>query len=200
LLYVVATLIPLASFVFILIAGGLKNLGRTYRSTDWGSTLYWLLGGDQVGKGGAYLATGAIATSAVLGFIGLGLYLREFPVVVVEHAAHASEHATPHHDAKGHEEQDEPNPQDKPAPKEGEEAAASAEGRVGELAGNRVLSASDTRWSGSITWTRLPPPPGVRADDDKRAGVKLELGFRIDHLAAAMFAMVAFVATLIHFF
>src|SRR5438132_14228375 len=112
LLYVVATLIPLASFVFILVAGGLKNLGRTYRSTDWGSTLYWLLGGDQVGKGGAYLATGAIATSAVLGFVGLGLFLRENPVVVIEHAAHASEHAAPHTDAKGHEGHDEPQARD----------------------------------------------------------------------------------------
>src|SRR5687767_4251616 len=89
LLYVVATLIPLATFVFILLAGGLKNLGRSYRSTDWGSTLYWLLGGDQVGKGGAYLATGAIATSAVLGMIGLGLFLRQYPVVVADHASHA---------------------------------------------------------------------------------------------------------------
>src|SRR5436305_535557 len=110
LLYVAATLIPLASFVFLLVAGGLKNLGRTHRSTDWGSTLYWLLGGDQVGKGGAYLATGAIATSAVLGFIGLGLFLRQFPVVLVEHAAHATEHAAPHTDVTGHEEQDEPKP------------------------------------------------------------------------------------------
>jgi NADH-quinone oxidoreductase subunit L len=200
LLYVVATLIPLASFVFILIAGGLKNLGRTYRSTDWGSTLYWLLGGDQVGKGGAYLATGAIATSAVLGIIGLGLFLREFPVVVVEHhGAHATEHhAAPHTDAKGHEEEDEPKAKDKAASKAEDKAKADEHApAAATFTGNPP---SSNAWAGRVTWTRLPPPPGVRAADDMRPGVKLELGYRIDHLAAVMFAMVTFVATLIHFF
>src|SRR4051812_17959883 len=91
-IYVVATLIPLAAFVVILLAGGLKNLGRTYRDTGWGSSLYWLLGGDQVGRGGAYLATAAIAGSAVLGIIGLANFLREHPVSI-SHGGHAAEHA-----------------------------------------------------------------------------------------------------------
>ena len=49
LLYVAATLIPLLSFVAILTVGGLKNLGRTYKESAWGSSLYWLLGGDRPG-------------------------------------------------------------------------------------------------------------------------------------------------------
>ena len=53
LLYVVATLIPLLSFVAILTVGGLKNLGRTYKESAWGSSLYWLLGGDRPGRTGA---------------------------------------------------------------------------------------------------------------------------------------------------
>src|SRR5438876_11018420 len=151
LLYVVATLIPLASFVFLLVAGGLKNLGRTYRSTEWGSTLYWLLGGDQVGKGGAYLATGAIAASAVLGMIALGLFLREFPVVVVEHAAHATEHAAPHTDAKGHEEQDEPQAKDKVAAKAEDKAKADAHDHAAAaFAGHPAPS---NAWAGRVTWT-----------------------------------------------
>src|SRR2546423_11705576 len=92
LIYVVATLVPLAAFVVILLAGGLKTLGRTYRDTGWGSSLYWLLGGDQVGRGGAYLATAAITCSAVLGVIGLGSFLREYPVSI-SHGGHAAEHA-----------------------------------------------------------------------------------------------------------
>src|SRR2546423_178801 len=90
LLYVVATLLPLASFAALLVAGGLKNLGRTYKHTGWGQSLYWLLGGDQ--------------------------------------------------------------------------------------------------------------PGGSNAKPDPRPGTRLELGYRIDHLGAVMFAMVTFIATLIHIF
>ena len=36
LIYVVATLVPLASFVFLLLAGGLKNLGRRSTALDHG--------------------------------------------------------------------------------------------------------------------------------------------------------------------
>src|SRR5438876_12152507 len=110
LLYVAATLIPLASFVAILLAGGFKNLGRTYRAQGWGNSLYWLLGGDQPGRTGAYVATGAIALSAVLSFIGLVRFLGEHHVIA--HHAHGVEHAVPtdHGPApagepKGHEEQ-----------------------------------------------------------------------------------------------
>src|SRR5437879_1930024 len=101
LLYVLATLVPLASFVVLLLAGGLKNLGRTYKETGWVSSLYWLLGGDHPGRGGGYVATAAIAASCVLSVIGLVEFLGEFPVHAHEHdqpAAHAHDEKQPPHD------------------------------------------------------------------------------------------------------
>src|SRR5882762_9716429 len=80
LLYVVATLLPLASFVLLLLVGGLKNLGRAHRDTGWGESLYWLFGGDTPGKGGAYLATAAIGFSCVLSVVGLFHFLNDFGV------------------------------------------------------------------------------------------------------------------------
>jgi NADH-quinone oxidoreductase subunit L len=202
LIYVVATLIPLASFVVILLAGGLKNLGRTYRGTGWGSSLYWLMGGDQVGKGGAYLAVAAISLSAVLGIVGLIRFLGEFPVSLSH--GHGGEHhaAAVHADhakdsAKGSEKHDEPK--DKAAAKKGEKADHAG----GEFAGNPAPS---NAWAGRVTWARVPHPQALATGkpvdeaNDKRAGVRLELGYRIDHFGAAMFAMVAFVAALIHVF
>src|SRR4051812_45107598 len=82
LLYVAATLIPLASFFALLIVGGFKNIARRYQDTGWGQSLFWLLGGDEPGKGGAYLATGAIALSCVLSVYGLVRFLGEHPVHV----------------------------------------------------------------------------------------------------------------------
>src|SRR5438874_11885463 len=81
LLYVVATLLPLASFVLLLLAGGLKNFGRAYRDTGWGESLYWLFGGDRPGKGGAYLATAAIGLACVMCVVGLFKFLGEHHVV-----------------------------------------------------------------------------------------------------------------------
>src|SRR6185369_15512073 len=97
LLYVAATLIPLASFFALLVVGGLKNLGRRYRDTGWGQSLFWLLCGDEPGKGGAYLATGAIALSCVLSVVGLVRFVGEHPVSAHDnhehHAAAHDEHA-----------------------------------------------------------------------------------------------------------
>src|SRR3954447_20708003 len=98
LLYVAATLIPLASFAVLLVAGGLKNLGRTYKDTGWGQSLYWLMGGDQPGRGGAYLATGAIALSCVLSVVGLVRFLNEFPPHAREADHAAAGHTAPDHD------------------------------------------------------------------------------------------------------
>src|SRR5436305_2638672 len=112
LLYVAATLIPLASFAVLLVAGGLKNLGRTYKQTGWGQSLYWLLGGDQPGRGGAYLATTAIGCSCILSVAGLVRFLDEFPPAADHHHAAHADHSPGHdHDkGKGHEEQAAPQP------------------------------------------------------------------------------------------
>ncbi len=161
LLYVIATLIPLASFVVLLVAGGLRNLGRAYKESHWGASLYWLLGGEQPGRGGAYLATGAIALSCVLCLTGLVRFMSQHPVK-----------------ERGHH----------PVAHEAHEVAAEAHG--GTFTGN---PAPPDAWAGRVTWAAL-------SADDTRPAVRLQLGYYIDHLAAVMFAMVTFVATLIHIF
>ncbi len=166
LLYVAATLIPLASFLAILTVGGVKNLARTYRETGWGSSVYWLLGGDTPGKAGAYLATGAIALSCVLSLIGLVRFLGEFPVHAhhAEPAAHAV--ADPGHAPKA-------------ADKHDHDSAAHGPTQA---------------WAGRWSWAHIEGPrKNVPA-------ATLDLGYYIDHFGAVMFAMVAFVATLIHIF
>ncbi|HEX4590082.1 MAG TPA: proton-conducting transporter membrane subunit, partial [Gemmataceae bacterium] len=168
LIYVVATLLPLASFVVLLVAGGLKNVGRAHRDTHWGDSLYWLFGGDRPGKGGAYIATGAIGLSCVLCIIGLFRFLGSHEIVP------APSHAEQHHGAGEHDVHAQAHEHDVEA-----------------------KAATETAWQGRLTWAKLPVPIGTH---DDRPGVRLELGYYIDHLAAVMFAMVTFIATLIHIF
>jgi NADH-quinone oxidoreductase subunit L len=67
LLYVVATLLPLASFVVLLLVAAVRTLLRE----RWPERF----GGDQpAGRGAAYLATAAIAGSCVLSVIGFAMY------------------------------------------------------------------------------------------------------------------------------
>src|SRR5688572_23430509 len=64
--FVWATLLPLASFVVLLLTGGLKQFLRG----NPGNALYDLLGGDAPQKNGAYVATAAIGGAFVLCLIG----------------------------------------------------------------------------------------------------------------------------------
>jgi NADH-quinone oxidoreductase subunit L len=70
LLYVAATLLPLASFVLLLLVGGVRSLLRSQRHTALGESLYRTLGGDTPGRGAAYVATGAIGLACVLSLVG----------------------------------------------------------------------------------------------------------------------------------
>jgi NADH-quinone oxidoreductase subunit L len=69
-LYVAATLLPLASFLLLLLAGFFRRLLRNYRETGWGAPLYHALGGDTPRRGPAFVATGAMACAFVLSVIG----------------------------------------------------------------------------------------------------------------------------------
>jgi NADH-quinone oxidoreductase subunit L len=169
-LYVIGTLVPLASFVALLTLGGLKNLGRRYKDTGWGQSLYWLLGADEPGRAGAYVATIAIGISCVLGTIGLVRFLGEHPLPHHDHEQHAA--ADAHH---GHEQEE---------PKDAKHDH-----------GHATDDHADAAWAGRVTFASM-----ARLRDDHRPGMKMELGYRIDHLGAVMFAMVTFVATLIHIF
>ena len=85
LLYVVATLLPLASFALILLWRGLRLTVKPYRDSGLGS-LYQALGGDRKGRGAAYVATGAMGLAFVCSLIGFVLFLGD-------HAEHGKGHA-----------------------------------------------------------------------------------------------------------
>src|SRR5260221_5762219 len=84
-LSVVATLLPLASFVLLLLLGGLRNAARPYRQSGIGQQIFWLLGGDVPSKIGAYVATAAIGLSCILCLIGLVWFLNSHPLGHHEH-------------------------------------------------------------------------------------------------------------------
>jgi NADH-quinone oxidoreductase subunit L len=74
LLFVVATLLPLASFVALLLTGGLRAWARSWRPDQPD----WLEGGRPPGRGAAVVATGAIALSFVLSLTGFVLYHNDY--------------------------------------------------------------------------------------------------------------------------
>lgn len=146
-LYVVATLLPLAAFVLLLLGGGVRALCRPYRdSHPLARFIYFFLGGHKPLKAGAYLATAFIAASAVLGLYGLTKYLGEY----------------------------DSQPSESPA-------------SMAEL---------ENRWSERTTWAWI----GSNNNPQAKPSLALELGYRIDHLTALMFAMVTFIATWIFVF
>src|SRR6202795_3153160 len=71
-LYVTATLLPLLSFVLILLASGAWALLRRYRDEHAAvEKLYELFGGDKGGRTAAYVATAAIGLAFVCSLAGL---------------------------------------------------------------------------------------------------------------------------------
>src|SRR5437867_1903227 len=74
LLYVVATLLPLASFLFLLLLGGVRNYLRKSPEGSLGETVFKALGGEKPTRGAAYVATAAIAGAFVLSLIGFLWY------------------------------------------------------------------------------------------------------------------------------
>src|SRR5260370_10170091 len=88
LLCVVATLLPLASFVLILLWRGLRLVVKPYRDAGLGG-LYQALGGDREGRGQAYLATGAIGLAFICSLVGFVLFVSD----QTGHGHAASSHA-----------------------------------------------------------------------------------------------------------
>src|SRR5262249_1855167 len=81
LLFVIATLLPLASFVLLLLVGGLRNALRRAPEGSFGETLYRALGGPLPGRGAASVAPAAIGLACVCSVIGFVLF-------TTGHAAH----------------------------------------------------------------------------------------------------------------
>jgi NADH-quinone oxidoreductase subunit L len=164
LLYVAATLLPLASFLVLLLAGGLRAGLRMSREGTAGAALFQALGGDNP-RWPAYVATGAIGAAFLCSLVGFVLFLQA-------HAGHGAHAAGPAHAAK------------EEAGEAGHEAAAGEEH-------------SPAGWEDRWEWATL----SLEAPDGSpRPATRLEVGYRIDHLAAIMFLMVTFIATLIHVF
>lgn len=92
LLYVVATLLPLASFTIVLLMAGLRMLGRAYRTNATGLALYQAMGGDTPPRWPAYVATGAIGGAFILCLIGFVLFVQDFGVSAHHEGGHEEAH------------------------------------------------------------------------------------------------------------
>jgi NADH-quinone oxidoreductase subunit L len=85
-LYVLATLLPMAAFLLILLGKALRTALWSQRDSGGaGEALYQILGGDKPSPVAAYLATGAIAGAFVLSVVGFVLFSQD-------HAAHGAHH------------------------------------------------------------------------------------------------------------
>jgi NADH-quinone oxidoreductase subunit L len=97
LLYVAATLLPLASFLILLIWGGLRNFARRNKATSPAlDGVYQILGGDAITRTPAYIATAAIAGAFVLCLTGFILHAQDEHTHGAQPAAHAHDHKHDH--------------------------------------------------------------------------------------------------------
>src|SRR5262245_1323331 len=172
-LYVVATLLPLASFLVLLLAGLVRGLVRNYRHTGWAAGLYHMLGSDHPQRGPADVATGAIGLAFVLSLIGFLRFADDQGLFTGHHAGH--EHAGSAGAVKDQDDHDKDHGR-KDADHEHDRSAVS--------------------WSGHIVWAEI----GFASDEKPKPATQLTLGYHIDSLAAIMFLMVTLIATLIHLF
>src|SRR5262245_49629177 len=85
--FVLATLLPLLSFVLIFLASGAWCLAWRYRESPTGAQLYQLFGGDKPGPVPAYIALAAISLAFVFSAIGFVQYLRQEAGAEEERAA-----------------------------------------------------------------------------------------------------------------
>src|SRR5947209_11548809 len=92
LLYVAATLLPLASFVILLLAGGLRLALRQSRESGLGAATYQMLGGDRPHRAAAFVATAAIGLAFVLSLIGFIYFLQDHPLPTGKESPHGTGH------------------------------------------------------------------------------------------------------------
>ncbi len=184
--FVVATLVPLLSFVLILLASAMWCATRPFRNTPAGATLFNLFGGDERGRTPAYVATGAIALAFVFSFIGFISFTSQqsaFETQIAQHQKNIYEWIREAKAAQG-------------KAKEELEAEIDSEEKQLENKEKNWQAARSYSWQGNFDWLRIRPA-GIRDPDN---GTVLQLGFKIDSLSALMFVMVTFIATLIHIF
>jgi NADH-quinone oxidoreductase subunit L len=183
LLFVLATLLPILSFGLLFLAAGLRWALRPYAKENAGvKAVFDLLGGEVTGRGPAYVALGGIALAFVCSLTGFICFLAEVHEMhhLEEHLLHDKiAHAKPHgpvEEAK----------KDAKADKH-EEPILNPQTRYNILRDH---------WQDKVEWARVY---SGQTKDIERGSI-LNVGFRIDMLAAIMFVMVTFIATLIHLF
>src|SRR5262245_17135809 len=206
LLYVVATLLPLASFALLLLVGMIRTGLRAQReSGGLGQRIYEALGGDTPRKWPAFVATAAIGLSFVCALAGFVLFQNtEHELQDLHKEIHKTEHDLKH------------------VKQEIKDTAEDKEEELAKLTAQRDKVSQDlkklrteeheleSRLVGAITWANLTTrerkdkkegePSYTLGLNDAERGTRLMLGFRIDSLAAVMFLMVTLIATLIHVF
>src|SRR3954449_4352978 len=139
LIYVVATLVPLASFLLLLLAGASRAALRANKCGGLCDAIYGGLGGDTPRKVGAYIATAAIGISCVLCLIGFIHYASERPGLEDKKLGFEKDIRKLHekeHEVAGNEVEE----------KKVEDEIKGLEKSIDEIEG---------RWSGRITWARL---------------------------------------------
>ncbi|HEX3314076.1 MAG TPA: proton-conducting transporter membrane subunit, partial [Gemmataceae bacterium] len=181
LLFVWATLLPLASFTLLLLLGGLRNWLRTYRTSPIWGPAYEGLGVAVGGRGGFFVGFTAIVIAFFLCFSGFCLYLGE-------HSAYAGdiEPIVTEHEAKEN--------QFREGGRKDEALHAKLHEMEAEL--KEKEEKFESRWTGHFVWASVRP----NQLSDEEQGTSLTIGYRIDSLSALMFVMVTFVASLIHLF
>jgi NADH-quinone oxidoreductase subunit L len=107
LLFVLATLLPLASFTLLLLAAGVRWFLRPYQSNASVKSMYEFFGGDVTGRGPAFVATAAIMLSFICCAAGFTIYLTEDHHGPA-HAAHAGhdKHDVEKHNGDKHDEKE----------------------------------------------------------------------------------------------
>jgi len=178
-LFVVATFLPLASFLLVLLSFGMWCVFRPYRDTEYGAVLYHLFGGDAPGRTPAYFAVVAIFLAFLCSIVGFGLYTAGFYHVEKKEKEVKDIRASL------------ARPENADKKKELEEQEKKAEESLAE-----VKTAWENAWTAHFDWIRIYAP----GQNDPDRGTVLQLGFRIDNLNALMFVMVTLIATLIHVF
>lgn len=75
LLFVIATLLPLAGATIMLLANGLRSLARGNREHPWFALVYRITGQDRPGRFGAYFAVSVMTLTCLVGLAGAALVL-----------------------------------------------------------------------------------------------------------------------------
>jgi NADH-quinone oxidoreductase subunit L len=184
--FVVATFLPLLSFVLILLASAAWCAVRPFRSTPAGAALFNLFGGEERGRVPAYLATGAIALAFVFSLIGFILFTAQQS----QFEAHVKQQEKALYEL-GKQKDAAPEA----AKTEWEEKIEAEEKKLKDYEDRWAKTRTDL-WQGNFSWLSIHPG-GL---SDSAHGTALQLGYKIDSLSALMFVMVTFIASLIHLF